>query len=168
MQWVVTRDREPLKDARSIQAALNKWILPAVGDMPLGNVNNITVKSLVDKMKKSLSARTVNKYVEYLQQVVASLKNGETGEPTHVRKWDRGVMDLPIVNQKEQRRPSLKAKAITELVQQSEGQKGALYVLLAATGMRIRKHSLLKRSTPRMMDVLLRLGSKSRVIRHAL
>ena len=123
MNWVVTRDRKPLKDARSIQAALDKWILPAVGDMPLGNVNNITVKPLVDKMKKPLSARTVNKCVEYVQQVVDSLKNGETGEPTHVRKWDRGVMDLPIVNQKEQRRPSLKAKAITELVQ-SEGQEG--------------------------------------------
>lgn len=85
----------------------------------------------------SLSARTVNKYVEYVQQVVASLKNGETGEPIHVRKWDSGVMDLHIVNQKEQRRPALKAKAITELVQQSEGQERALNVLLAATGMRI-------------------------------
>jgi hypothetical protein len=34
MHWVVTRDRKPLKDAHSIQAALNKWISPAIGDMP--------------------------------------------------------------------------------------------------------------------------------------
>jgi integrase len=139
VQWAVTRDREPIKDAASINAAFNKWILPAVGDMPLGSVNNITVKPLVDKMKKSksLSARTVNKYVEYVKQVVASLKDGETGEPMHKRRWDSSVMDLPIVNQKEQRRPSLRASAISQLVKESEGEEQALYVLLAATGMRI-------------------------------
>src|SRR5437899_245434 len=55
------------------------------------------------KKSKSLSARTVNKYVEYIRQVVASLKHGETGEPIHKRTWDSSVMDLPMVNQKEQR-----------------------------------------------------------------
>ena len=139
LQWAVTRDREPIKDAASIKAALHKWILPAIGDMPLGSLNNITVKPVIDKMKKSksLSARTVNKYVEYIKQVVASLKDGETGEPIHKRRWDSSVMDLPMVNQREQRRPSLKAKAITQLVEESEGEEQALYVLLAATGMRI-------------------------------
>jgi integrase len=137
LQWAVTRDREPIKDAASIKGALNKWILPAMSDMPLGNVNNITVKPLVDKMKKSLSARSVNKYVEYIKQVVASLKDGETGEPIHKRRWDSSVMDLPIVNQREQRRPSLKASAISQLVKESQGEEQALYVLLAATGMRV-------------------------------
>jgi len=105
--------------------------------MPLANVNNITVKPLVDKMKKSLSARTVSTYVEYVKQVVASLKNGETGEPIYPRKWDSAVMDLPLVNLKEQRRPALKAKVVSQLVKESEGQEQALYVLLGATGMRI-------------------------------
>jgi len=53
-----------IKDTSSIEGALNKWILPEIGDLPLGNVHNITVSPLVDKMKSSLSARTVNKYVE--------------------------------------------------------------------------------------------------------
>jgi integrase len=122
----------------SVEGALNKWVLPAIGDMPLATVNNITVKPVVDKMKKAkLSAETVNKYVKYIKQVVASLKNGETGEPIHRRKWNSTVMDLPVVNQKEQRRPSLKAKATIQLVQESEGQEQALYVLLATTGMRV-------------------------------
>jgi hypothetical protein len=64
-----------------MEAALNKWILPAIGDLSLGSVNNITVKPLVDRMKKSLSARSVNTYIEYIQQIVASLKDGETGSP---------------------------------------------------------------------------------------
>ena|SRR6266404_7704502 len=39
-----------------------------------------------------LSARTVNKYVEYAKQVVASLIDGETGEPIHKRTWNSAVM----------------------------------------------------------------------------
>jgi len=137
LQWAKTRDREPIKDISSIEAALNKWILPEIGDLSLGSVNNITIKPLVDKMKKSLSARTVSTYVEYIQQVVASLKDGETGEPIHHRKWDSTVMDLPVVNQRQQRRPSLKVQAVNKLVTESKGQEQALYVLLGATGMRI-------------------------------
>jgi integrase len=137
LSWAVTRGREPVKDASSIQAALNKWILPAIGDMPLASVNNITVKPLVDKMKKSLSARSVNTYVGYIQQIVGSLKDGETGEPIHRRKWDSSVMDLPLVNSKQQRRPALKAKAVNQLVKESEGEEQALYVLEGATGLRI-------------------------------
>ena len=137
LRWVQTRDREPIKDTSSIEAALNKWILPEIGDVPLGNVHNITVKPLVDKMKRSLSARTVNKYVEYVEQIVASLKDGRTGEPIHPRKWDTSVMDLPVVNPKRQSRPALRLDAINTLVLNSEGDEQALYVLLAATGMRI-------------------------------
>jgi integrase len=138
LRWAGTRDRNPIKDLSSVEAALDKWILPAIGNLPLANVNNITVKTLVVKMKQAkLSARTVNKYVEYVKQVVASLIDGETGEPIHKRTWNSAVMDLPVVNQKEQRRPSLKANAVSQLVRESEGKEQALYVVLAATGMRI-------------------------------
>jgi hypothetical protein len=82
LRWAGTRHREPIKDLSSIEAALNKWIVPAIGDLPLANVNNLSVKPLVDRMKKAkLSAKTVNEYVKYIKQVVASLRNGETGEP---------------------------------------------------------------------------------------
>jgi len=103
----------------------------------LGDVHNISVKPLVNKMKKSLSARTVNKYAEYVEQIVASLKNGKTGEPVHPRKWDAKEMDLPVVKSKEQRRPALSVNSVNKLVSESKGDEQALYVLLAATGMRI-------------------------------
>jgi integrase len=108
-----------------------------LGDLPLSGVNNVTVIPLVDEMKKSLSARTVNKYVEYVRLVFALLRNPETGEPVHYRKWDSSVTDLPMVNHKQQRRPYLKADAVNQLVQESTGEEQALYVLLSATGMRI-------------------------------
>jgi integrase len=46
-------------------------------------------------------------------------------------------MDLPVVVHSEQKRPSLKADAISNLINASSGQEQALYVLLAATGLRV-------------------------------
>ena len=46
-------------------------------------------------------------------------------------------MDLPVVEHSKQKRPSLKADPISELIRGSSGQEQALYVLLAASGMRI-------------------------------
>jgi integrase len=46
-------------------------------------------------------------------------------------------MDLPVVEYSEQKRLSLKANAISDLIQETIGQEQALYILLAATGMRV-------------------------------
>lgn len=137
LHWIQNRDRRRIKDPGSVEGALNKWILPAIGDLLLSDVHNLSVKPLVDKMKRSLSARTVNKYVQYIGQVVASLRDGRTGEPVHHRQWNSAVMDLPVVRVKNQRRPTLRLDAINKLVRESEGKEQALYVLLAATGLRI-------------------------------
>ena len=123
--------------AVTIQGALDKWILPAIGNLPLANVDNLSVKPLVETMSAAgLSPRTVNKYVEHVKQVVESLR-GPNGEPIHHKKWDAETMDLPIVEHAEQKRPSLRASTISELIRESSGQEQALYVLLAATGMRV-------------------------------
>jgi integrase len=137
LQKAVSRNRKPLRDTVSIEGAMNKWIYPAIGDLPLALVDNLTVKPLVEKMCGSgLKPRTVNKYVEYIKQVVRSLK-GPNGEPVHKRIWDAETMDLPVVEYSEQKRPSLKAEAISGLVTGSSGEEQALYVLLASAGMRI-------------------------------
>jgi len=137
LQKAVSRNRRPLRDTVSIEGAMTKWIYPAIGDLPLRSVDNLAVKPLVEKMVASgLKPRTVNKYVEYIKQVVKSLK-ASNGEPVYKRTWDAETMDLPIVEYSEQKRPSLKANTITELIAESEGQEQALYVLEAATGMRI-------------------------------
>jgi len=95
-----------------------------------------SVKSLIEKMSRSLKPRTVNKYMEHVKQVVKSLRSPD-GEPIHVRTWDAVLMDLPVVEYSEQHRPSISATTVSELIRSSTGQEQALYVLLAATGMRI-------------------------------
>jgi integrase len=137
LQKAVSRNRRPLRDTVSIEGAMRKWIYPTIGDLPLRLVDNLSVKLLVEKMCASgLKPRTVNKYAEYIKQVVKSLK-APNGEPVHKRTWDAETMDLPIVEYSEQKRPSLKANTILDLIAGSQGQEQALYVLLAATGMRI-------------------------------
>jgi integrase len=136
LRIAVSRKRNPLRDTISVEGAMNKWIYPAIGDLPLAYVDNLTVRPLVEKMSASLSPRTVNKYVEYIKQVVKSLK-APNGEPVHKRTWDSETMDLPIVEFSEQKRPSLKASTVSGLITTSVGQEQTLYLLLAATGMRI-------------------------------
>jgi len=139
LKQLQNRKRKPIGQsyAATIQGALDKWILPAIGNLPLANVDNLSVKALIEKMSAAeLSARTVNKYIEHVKQVVESLKN-PNGEPIHNRKWNAEIMDLPIVEHAEQKRPSLKANTISELIKVSNDQEQALYVLLAATGMRV-------------------------------
>jgi integrase len=133
------RKRKPIGSsyAITIQGALDKRLLPVIGDLPLGAVDNLTVKPLVDKMAAAnLTPRTINKYVEFVKQVVASLKD-KNGEPVHKKVWNAETLDLPVVESSKQKRPSLKADPISKLIQQSSDQEQALYVLLAATGMRV-------------------------------
>jgi len=136
LQEAVSRNRKPIRHTTSIEGAFRKWIFPEIGDLPLAIVDNLTVKPLVKKMSAGLKPRTVNKYVEYVTQVVKSLKS-RNGEPVYNRTWDADTMDLPVVKYREQKRPALKGKGISQLIADSNGQERALYVLLAATGMRI-------------------------------
>jgi len=137
LRKAVSRNRRPLRSTVSIEGAMMKWIYPAIGDLPLRHVDNLAVQPLVAKLVASgLKPRTVNKYVEYIKQVVKSLK-APNGEPVHKRTWDAETMDLPVVEYEKQKRPSLKAKTVSNLIAGSQGQEQALYVLLAATGMRI-------------------------------
>lgn len=85
-----------------------------------------------------LSPRTVNKYIEYVRLVVASLVDNNPGEPIFERKWNRKEMGLPKVRKKDQRRPSLTTEIVNALICKADSEKErVLYVLLAATGLRI-------------------------------
>ena len=138
LQEAVSRNRKPIRSTASIEGAMDKWILPSIGDMPLALVDNLAVKPLVKTMVDGgLSPRTVNKYVEYVKQVVKSLK-APNGEPVHKRAWDAETMDLPVVKFKEQNRPALKVEAVSALIAAAKsGQERVLFIVLAASGLRV-------------------------------
>jgi hypothetical protein len=63
LKQLQNRKRKPIRQsyAVTIQGALDKWILPAIGQIPLANVDNLSVKPLIEKMSAAgLSPRTVN------------------------------------------------------------------------------------------------------------
>jgi integrase len=138
LQEATSRNREPIQDPTSVQGAIRKWINPAIGDLPLSMVDNLTVKPLVRKMVEGgLDPETVNKYVRYVRQVVKS-KLAPNGEPLYPRVWNAQVLDLPVVVYSKQKRPALKVEGINALIANAESdEERYLYVLLAATGMRI-------------------------------
>jgi integrase len=138
LQEATTRNRRPIRNITSIQGALNKWINPVIGDMTLSVVDNVRLKPLVKKLVKSgLAPETIRKYVEYVKKVMSS-KLAPNGEPLYPRVWSATVMDLPLVVYSKQKRPALKAEGISALLDAAESdEEKYLYVLLAATGMRV-------------------------------
>jgi integrase len=123
--------------ARSdIQSALDKWLLPKLGDLAVSDVDNASVKVLVEAMAAAgLSPKSIANYVQIVKSIVASLRNPKNGEPIYHRKWDADFMDMPEV--KGQSQPCLTAAEVTKLIALSQGWERAFYVLLGATGLRI-------------------------------
>ena len=143
---------------------MRKWIYPAIGDLPLRLVDNLAVRPLVETMCASgLRARTVNKYVAYINQVVKSLK-APNGEPIHSRTWDAETIYLAVLEYMEQKCPSLEAKAISDLIASSNGQERVLYIVRAATGMRVSEALPLRPITSSMGAAPSRSSSRLRRI----
>jgi len=138
LEEATTRNRRPIQDPTSVEGALRKWINPVIGDLPLSKVDNLSLKPLVKKMVEGgLSPRTCEKYTLYCKQVVAS-KKAPNGEPLYPRVWNASVLDLPVVVYSKQRRPALKVEDVNALIAHAESdEERYLYVLLAATGMRV-------------------------------
>jgi hypothetical protein len=62
------------------QNCLDKWLNPNLGDLPLQQVSNATVKVLVGKVNEArLSPKTISNYVGVVKLVVAS-GIGDDGE----------------------------------------------------------------------------------------
>lgn len=130
------RKRKPVKPATisTWNYALDKWILPHLGDLPLATVDNQTVKPLVTKMHEAgLSAKSIENYVGLIKLVVKSAR--ENGRELFPRKWSNEEMDIPEI--KNQRRPYFTAEMVSAIISQADERGRVLYSLLGGTGLRI-------------------------------
>jgi len=138
LKQATTRKRRPIRQGSvpTIQSALDKWLLPNLGDLAVSDVDNATVKAVVEAMDVvGLSPKSISNYVQIVKSIVASLRNPKNGEPIYHRKWDADFMDMPEI--KGQCQPCLTAAEVTKLIALSQGWERAFYVLLGATGLRI-------------------------------
>jgi integrase len=139
MQLVAARRRKPIKRATIAiwQHALDKWVVPILGDLTLADVNNAALKELVDKMYSAgLSDQTIVTYARVAKMVVASAINSN-GERIHPRQWNNDFVGIPIVDPTKQHRPSVTAAEVEKIIASSKGRYAMLFSLLAGTGVRI-------------------------------
>jgi integrase len=144
-QWLKElklRKRDPIKPstASAFASHLN-YIKPAIGEMPLSEVNNRTMKDFISKMASEVkgdqprfSPKSIGNYLGVVKMVVASALN-EDGEPIYPVKWNHEFMDLPTID--DQNTPNLASEEINTIIDQAEGQFPMLYSMLAGTGLRI-------------------------------
>jgi integrase len=139
LHWLQTRNNKPIPETSvpSIRSAIDKWLDPSLGDLPLSEVGNGALKGVVKKMVGKLSAKTQRTYIGYAKQIRESLVNDE-GEPVFPISWNNHFIDLPPIVKREQRRGKLSAEDIENLVADAENEwVHAVHVLSAAGGMRI-------------------------------
>jgi integrase len=137
--YMTTRRRKPVKPATiwGWQHALDKWLLPNLGDKLLADVSNGALRELVDKMvEANLSAQTIVTYAKVVKMVVASAVDAE-GDQIYPRKWNHEFIGLPIVRKEEQHRPTVTGAEVEQILANSKRRYAVLFALLAGTGLRI-------------------------------
>ena len=107
-QWLEklkVRKRKPIKPstASAFASHLN-YIKPAIGEMPLSEVNNRTMKEFISKMASEVkddrprfSPKSIGNYLQVVKMVVASALNKD-GEPIYPVNWNHEFMDLPPID----------------------------------------------------------------------
>ncbi len=97
------------------ECALENWIYPNIGDIPLDSINNLAVKNLVTTMVASgeLGASAIRAYVLPVKMVLASATD-EQGELLYPRQWNHRFIDMPRVRKPEP--PIFTGKVVTGIV----------------------------------------------------
>jgi integrase len=133
------RKRDPLAsgtiEGRYYQ--LHKHIYPNLGDLPLSEVNNATVKPFVAKLvAANLKPATIKDIIGVVKLVVASIVD-EEGEPIYPRHWSAKLMDIPRVITQDQNTPTFSEEIMSSLARWGSLMYRTLFILCAAAGLRI-------------------------------
>jgi hypothetical protein len=133
-----TRKRKPVASStiEDWERTLNNWINPSIGDCAVSDVNNGVLKRVVaTMMKKGLSPKTIENYLQVPKMVVASVVDDD-GNQVHPRKWNHEFIDMPIVEESEQNRPSFSSEIMTGLAKYRKQRERLFSILSGAGGFR--------------------------------
>jgi integrase len=133
-----SRKQRPVKPSvlHNWDCILRNHLNPLVGELPLSDVGNRTLRSVVEDLSaKKLSPATIRNVTLVLKLVVSSVVD-QDGNVVHVRKWNRRFVDAPAVNPHEQHRPSFTAEQVTRIVGAASGRLQMAAILFGATGLR--------------------------------
>ena len=132
------RKRNPVK-AKTVccwRSILRKWLVPNLGSMPLAAVDNMAMKKLVSVLDKAgQSPNSIRNITNVVKLVVASAQNDQ-GDKLFPRQWNHDFIDMPLIVPDDMSTPTLTPEEVSGLVAEP-GRYQMLYILLAATGLRI-------------------------------
>lgn len=139
LEHLRNRKRKPVAPGtiEDWEVILENWINPNIGDCTVGDVNNSMLKRLVAIMsERGLSPKTIENYVQVPKMVVASVIDDD-GNQVYPRKWNHEFIDMPIVEQSEQNRPSFSSEVMTGLAKYHRRREQMLFILGGAGGFRV-------------------------------
>jgi integrase len=120
------------------RGALQNHINPILGDMPLSDVRNKAMRTLVERLtaKGTLGPSSLRTIMLVVKMVVASAVD-EDGDALYPVKWNTKFIGAPSINPRKQRRPTFSADELNRLVQGTAGRIQAVVIMLAASGLRV-------------------------------
>jgi len=135
------RKQKPLKPSvsKGRRGILKRHLLcdtGGIGDVPLSEIGNGTLRLLVARLaKKKLAPTTIRNIVRVVMLVKASVVDDE-GNELYPTKWNHRFIDMPVVDESKQRKPSFLGEQVGELVKAARGRMQMAAILFAATGLR--------------------------------
>jgi hypothetical protein len=107
------------------------WLNETIGNTTLAEIKNEGAKQLVIKMREAnLANKTIVNSFQVVKAVVASAVSSE-GEQLHPRNWNFHFIGLPVIDEKKQRKPSLTASEVEQILARAKGRYKVLFALLA-------------------------------------
>jgi integrase len=137
LERIQTRQRNPIKPAtlKNWKSHLNVHILPVFRKVPLPDVTNKKVKDFVADLSTRIGPKSTRNIVQVIKMVKASAIDDE-GNELYPTKWNYDFIDMPVVRDREQRRPSFSAEQIEAMVKAGDRTMQMATILFTATGLR--------------------------------
>jgi integrase len=133
-----TRKKKPIKDSvsRDWRSILKNHLDGPIGDLPLSDVGNRTMKSLVERLsRKKLAPATIRNICLVVKLVKASAID-EDGNQLFPERWNSRFIDAPTVDPTKQRRPTFTAEQVSAIVRTATGRLQMAAILFASSGLR--------------------------------
>ena len=141
MQWIKdceNRKQKPIKAsvAHNWKCILRNHLYPRIGELPLKDVGNRTMRSLVEKLAaKKLSPATIRNICVVVKLVVASAVDDD-GNALFPMKWNRRFIDMPELDPTKQHKPTFAVEQVTAITTAATGRLQMAAILFAASGLR--------------------------------
>ncbi len=141
MQWIKDceqRKQKPIKAsvAHNWKCILRNHLYPRIGELPLKDVGNRTMRSLVEKLAaKKLSPATIRNIAVVVKLVVSSAVDDD-GNQLFPMKWNRRFIDMPELDPTKQHKPTFTVEQVTAITKAATGRLQMAAILLAASGLR--------------------------------